>query len=725
MTPPSRRSTPVPDGRRSATPSATLQCCCGRAHLCPALRRNTNIIEAVEKDAHTAAQLGQALLARYEAYKADAERDRLELLSRITRLEMENRMLEAANAAKIQENRALLDQLETLNTTVSDADARIRLLETNLLSSNHTVRRLESTAARASDAERHLALLEQEQNHLLEELRSAREDARSHSLHFKEAQRGVTDMQDQLDRLEAEALQERERHAEIVQRMERQREVEKQLDAAAGRLKGAAATRSLQGDGKNNKIVGHFVRDLLQDNANLQLGVAELRELLQNSNDEVQLLREQLVYQQPIAEEHFTSPSSTLKAELEGKLDDRPHHTGPALSQELHIHHHYHAPPTPKPSKKLKRTKTGLLPVGICTPRTSLSAPGTPPQATSQWGGHLPSSPTAPALLSHAKNEDLTPTTSKPPPVWTALSHLQSELDYSSSVPSSPLANHKAVFDSDPPAVMVSSPVTSLDPLSPPWLASHAKQASLTSSHSFQSLAFLDSEPDLPPLPREPIREEDESRAARGSGEPSSDGYYTDHMERGTTSIMPRRNLRRTASHESIMSLSGGLDIHTLQSRPSQMTLRPLGGADAVVTGVVAQPTLSRSSNKRSDVALRDNFAGLMSPRTVSSPTSSSQRKIRGWTAWRPWGGSDPAEADASCPQPATAEAISEAPVTPQKKEKEKEKDSGRSPGINQPGSIPGFQEYWASQKRKGAPAQVTATAIDRDALNEGLEGLT
>lgn len=645
---------------------------------------------------------------------------------------MDNRALEASNAAKIQENRALLDQLETLNTSVSDSDAKIRLLETNLLSSNQSVRRLESAAARASDAERHLALLEQEQDRLHEELRSTREDARSHALRFKEAQRGVTDMQDQLDRLEAEAAQERERHADAIKRMERQRDVEKQLDTAAGRLKGAAATRSLQGDSKNNKIVGHFVRDLLQDNANLQLGIAELRELLENSNDEIQTLREQLMYHEPAEDDHFASPASTLKAELEGKLDDRPHHIGPALSQELHIHHHYHAAPTPKPAKKLRRTRTGLLPLGVCTPPTSLSAPGTPPQAGSEWGGRLTSSPTAPALLSHASQEDLTPTTSKPPPVWSALSHLQT--DYSSSVPSSPIGHQRAVFDSDPPTSMA-SPVTSLDPLSPPWAATHVKQPSVASSRSFQSLACLDSEPELPPMPRQSIPEEDESRYDDGYGEPadlapSSDSICTDDIDTRPSSIMSsRRNLRRTASHESIMSLSGGLDIHTLQARPSQMTLRPLGGADAVVTGVVAQPTLSRSSNKRSDVALRDNFAGLKSPRTVSSPVS-SHSKLRGWTAWRPWGGSGPPEPDASSPSPATHETAaaapeaSVAPVTPQKPGKDRElRDMDRSPGINQPGAIPGFQEYWASQKRKGAPAQVNAHVIDRDALNDGLEG--
>lgn len=35
-----------------------LHCCCGRID-CALLRRNSSILEAVEKDVHTAAQLGQ------------------------------------------------------------------------------------------------------------------------------------------------------------------------------------------------------------------------------------------------------------------------------------------------------------------------------------------------------------------------------------------------------------------------------------------------------------------------------------------------------------------------------------------------------------------------------------------------------------------------------------------------------------------------------------------
>ncbi|KND94960.1 hypothetical protein TOPH_00011 [Tolypocladium ophioglossoides CBS 100239] len=698
--------------------SAALHCCCGRVD-CILLKRNCSLLETVERDVHTAAQLGQALLARHEAYMADAERDRLELTSRIERLELDKLDLEAANASRIEENRNLLDQLEALNNTISDSDTRIKSLEASLLSSQQTVRRLEAAATRAADAERHIAVLEDEQDKLHEELQSTKDDARTHAQRFKEAQRGILDMQDQLERIENEARQERQRHAEAVERMERQREIDKQLDMAAGRLKGAAATKSFQAQNNGNKIVGHFVRDLLQDNANLQLGIAELREMLINSNDEIQSLREQLMFHQPVPQD--AGPASTLEAELEPLQDsNRP-------SQELHIHHHYHVPPKPD-TKKQRKKRHGLLP-GVFTP-PALSAPSSPGRP-SKWG--ITSSPTAPALLSRAAG-DTTPTLSRPRNSWAGSSNPPSE--FSSSVPSSPNQRSRifdsAFTDSDP----LASPATSIDPMSPTWRASHSKRPSVASSRSFQSLSLsiMESVPDTPSglqsghhkYNAHTIQEEDEDHEdlpqlgqtpelVVENASPVEDST-TEDSEYSRDDIMPYLRLRRAASHESIMSLTGGLDIHTLKSRPSQMTLRPLGGADAVVTGVTAQPTLSRVSGKRSDVALRDHFAGFQSPRSVSGPMSQpfspgsspgsqgGSRSFGKWVGWRPWGGG-------SSPNAASG------PLKPP----DKERDASRPPGINQPGAIPGFQQFWAAQKRKGAPAKVTPETVDRDALVDGL----
>ncbi|RDA84353.1 hypothetical protein CP532_2586 [Ophiocordyceps camponoti-leonardi (nom. inval.)] len=709
--------------------TSTLYCCCGRVD-CVFLKKNCSILETVEKDVHTAAQLGQALLARHEAYMADAERDRLELTDRIEKLERDKQGLEAVNADKIEENRSLLDQLEALNSTISDSDIKIKVLEASLLSSQQAVRRLEAAAARAADAERHIAVLEEEQAKLHLELRSTRDDARTHAQRFKEAQRGILDMQDQLERMEEEARQESQRHAEVIGRMERQREIDRQLDTAAGRIKGAAATKTLQEQKSSNKIVGHFVRDLLEDNANLQLAMAELREMLMSSNDEIQLLRDQIMHHQPMCQEE-NGPPLTLKDELETA------HDMASLSQELHIHHHYHAVRSPRKQdvRKPRKRRHGFLP-SACTPPATLS-----PKPSAHWAPV--SSPAVPALLS-ATVGDTTLVAPRPRHSWGGMSSMVS--DFSSSAPNSPPSKRASVvFDQTVvDADGVASPATSFDPMSPTWGAMQSKRSSGGSSRSFQSMSMsvMETGPVTPcgkqsarhAFPENTIHEEDEdedgsSSQAHGKGPElpvervtSIEDAIVDASEDQKSDATTCVRLLRAPSHESIMSLAGGLEIHTLRSRPSQMTLRRLGGADAVVTGVTARPTLSHASGKRSDAALRDHFAGLHSPRSVSSPQrpspSSSPASVGGagpfgrLVGWRPWasGGS----------RPSSPLNLSKPPD--KDKDKDKDKDAGRVPGINQPGAIPGFQHYWAAQKRKGAPAKVTAEVVDQDALHEGLQ---
>ncbi|KAL7907306.1 hypothetical protein GGI35DRAFT_455975 [Trichoderma velutinum] len=655
----------------------------------------------------------QALLARHEAYMADAELDRQRLNARIDRLQLDKQELEANNAAKSEENNELIEQLELLNTTIFDSDAKIKSLEASLLSSQQAIRRLESAAARAAEADQHLKILEEEQDKLSGELRASKEEARSHAQRFKEAQRGILDMQDQLERMEKEARLERQRHDEMMEKVERQREVEKHLDVAAVRLKGAAASKSITEHRQGSKIVGHFVRDLLQDNANLQLGMAELREMLISSNDEIQVLREQLMFHQPLADGF--SPASTLKAELEPSLfeNSRP-------PQEFHIHHHYHV--AKQETRKPKKKRQGLLP-GIFTPPAAISSRSSSPGPGFQR--RLVSSPTRP-VLSHTGG-DTTPITASSS-TWHEFS---TPSEMSSSLPTSPRIFDHSGAETD----SLMSPTTSYDPMSPTWRASHRKRASAASSCSFQSLSIIDIEPSTAGIQTQNpyrfssgvIHEEDEdvhtsapATATEQDAPKDEPALEEDDADENTYAAAarpiptPSSGLRRVASHESIMSLSGGLDIHTLQIRPSQMTLRPLGGADAVVTGVIAQPTLSTKYSKRSDAALRDNFAGFQIPKRSSTPTSdmsasSSQTSRNGtgglgrWVGWRPWGGAD--TVSQSLPK-----AVEKAPPKP----------PNRAPGINQPGAIPGFQEYWISQQRKGAPSRVAATAatIDNGSLS-------
>ncbi len=695
---------------------------------------------------------------------ADAERDRVELTTRIGQLEMDKRALEEETARKEEENSSLSSQLELLNAAVADSETRIMSLEATLQSSQQAVRRLESAAARAADMERHLAIMEAEQASLQSSLIDSESESRSALQRWRKAERSISDLQVQLERMEREAEEERERHAEVMGRMERQRAMERGLDTAAGRLKGAAAvtlTKTLN-DGRaggGGSVISHFVRDLLQDNANLQWGMAELREMLANSNDEIQMLRDQLMMHQPLAGDDI-SPASTLRAELE------PPPIVPSISQELHIHHHYHvAKPDPKRPKKRRQG----LSTGIFTPPAA--TPSTPPSG--------PWRLTHPAV--HAPKDSMS-TVSCLSNRWSVFSDQPSEFA-PSSVPSSPISNPRnSVFDRCIPEDAVPiSPTTSIDPTSPTWRAAHRKNSSHVSARSM-SMGLVeaislpaDHTPDIFPAgymnnPVIPKLDSTPNSPAGGSvavatatSEPASstipdDASISTDTETPTNidslpdfgvpdtdpehgyavltnvDFSPRRpTLHRAVSHESIMSLKGGLDIHTLKIRPSQLSLRPLGAitADTGLSAVTARPTISTGigNGKRGSMVLRDSLAlGQLPPRNriVSGP-SGLQSTVDAWgsgklgrlVSWRPWGGS-PNNSPSTTTEGGAADA--QGSPTERKSKNARERDALRAAGINQPGVIPGFDEYWATHQRRGPPTHVHPDTVDRDALREVLE---
>jgi len=662
----------------------------------------------------------QTLLARHEAYMASAERDRAELTARIEQLEHDYAELEVRNKIAVDENQSLRDELETLNDTVKDADTKIELLEAALRDSQREAQRLEGAAERAANLERQIALLEEEQLSLQNTLVSTQEEARSAMHRWKQAERGIIDLQEQLERMEKEARQERERHVEVIGRMERQRAMEKELDTAAGRLKGAAAVRSMTDSRNGRNVVSHFVRDLLQDNANLQLGIAELREMLVNSNDEIQMLREQLLSHQPILN-HENSSVTTLRAELEQKEPPAP--DPPRVQQELHIHHHYHV--THKPDSKRTKKKRHALTTGMFTP------PGTAAnsQSVAQTSRWQVSRGLGTALVPHLSKESTTAVPMTPTGRWSLVAETPSDFA-PSSAPSSPQSIKRAsMFDRGVTELSSpASPTTSIDPTSPLWRSTHRKQTSEISTRSISATLFPHptkepQQPQLQPYANCPTTTQsynppnhlnnlvlNEGFASTLSRAPYTTYDMPDHTQTvvdppgnttvhssSTVEIEPddtqrqassynpasqtteeqfdqilaqrprRRELRRVISHESIMSLSNGLDIHTLKARPSQLTLQPLGltAAGTNVSAVTARPTISRAGGdaKRGSVYLRDvgkqalprqrgpaSAAARWGSRVVSGPLPqrpsaerNPSRQISNSTLgklvnWRPWG---------------------------------------------------------------------------------------
>jgi len=700
----------------------------------------------------------QALLVRHEAYMVDAERDRAEMGAKIEKLETDKRELEAVNAKTIEENRTLLDQLEGMNSTVSESEAHIKALEATLQSTHQELRRLEDLASRTLELEMQLASLEQEQVMLQRTIVTTEAEERSAMQRWKTAERHLLDLQDQLERIERETREERERHVEVLGRMERQRAVERELDTAAGRLKGAAAMTANGRNGSN--VVSHFVKDILQDNANLQLGIVELREMLMNSNDEVQSLREQLLMHQPIEDQGDGSAASTLKTELASK-DPEPR----VVNQAVHIHHHYHAPK----KEDIRRPKKKRSPINtaIFTPPRTMS-PRTPGR----------NHETASAILSQTSVTIPTPIT--PNNRWSIQSGQMSDFA-PSSVPSSPqsMYRHSGLFDRglDLDSSRPTSPSSSVDPMSPQFAPHrHRKRPSEVSVRSFVPPVNFqpgnviheedDDVEDIEDLqtPSMPSMEDDLSPSdmSNDSNHASSTFNYNNHLENQdvhhewSTSFQP--SLRRSTSHESILSISG-LDIHTLKSRPSQLTitgrgLHPRSRLNTptstlsidTLTGssmITAHPTLSRHGHD-SSAYLRSSigqpYTSNQDTRSIHSGHSGNSgnsnsasadgigKKVGGWVFGR-WGVSPTTSPSPKTPKPAT-------PTTPQIRvvsspnlprpppsvpKKREELDPlrlfmGRPPGINQKGPVPGFLK-----KVDKAPSVVSPVMVDREALKEVL----
>lgn len=664
----------------------------------------------------------QALLVRHEAYMVDAERDRLEMSAKIEKLETDKRELEAENAKTIQENRGLLDQLEGMTGSVAESEAHVKALEATLQSTHQELRRLEGLASRTHDLEVQLAALEQEQELLQRTIAMTEAEEKSAIQRWRKAERHLNDLQDQLERIEREAREERERHVEVLGRMERQRAVEKELNTAAGRLKGAAAMTA--GNGRNgSNVVSHFVKDILQDNANLQLGIVELREMLMNSNDEVQTLREQLLLHQPMIDDNDNgSEPPTLKAELNPQDDE----TGPAesklVSQALHIHHHYHAPK--KEEIRRPKKKRTAINTAIFTPPRNMS-PRTPGR----------SQETTSAILSQTSVTIPTPLT--PSNRWSMASGAMSDFA-PSSVPSSPqsMYRHSGLFDRgfDVDSSRPTSPGSSVDPMSPQFPAHrHRKRGSEVSTRSLA--AVVNFQPD------NVIHEEDDDIEEitdlqtpsmpslvddASPSDMSNDSNYVDIHEEWSTSFQP--TLRRSTSHESILSVSG-IDIHTLKSQPSQLTITRRGlqprtrlsspssmlSNDTLTSSsmVTARPTLSRQGHNstaylRSSMGTSNN-SDARSINSSSSTESGIGKKVGGWVFGR-WGMS-PAKSTDNLKAKVTSippQRVVSQPVDPLAA------FMGRPPGVNQRGPIPGFVK-----RNEKAPSSVKPAIVDHDALRE------
>lgn len=277
----------------------------------------------------------QALLARHEEYMAEAEEERRKMAMNVEKLELDKRQLQDTNRIQIEENVKLKKELETLGKIASESDRHVANLNSTLETTHQELRKLSSFAIRATDLERQLIANESERGNLQYQLTVCENDGQSAIQRCTNAERTIERLQDQLDRIDVEARDERERHVDMVARLEKRRTVEEDMEGTVLRSRGAATVGRVK---RGSGIVPNFVKDIMQDNANLQVGITELREMLRNSNLEIENLRQQtLLHPSPVTDNLVGIKTSDLMSEMTKKAPME------ALP-EVHVHHHYHIP---------------------------------------------------------------------------------------------------------------------------------------------------------------------------------------------------------------------------------------------------------------------------------------------------------------------------------------------------------------------------------------------
>ena len=319
----------------------------------------------------------QALLARHEEYMAEAEEERRKMATNVEKLELDRRQLQDVNRIHVRENGDLLNEIKTLGETAAESDIHIGNLTATLESTHHELRKMSSLASRATDLETQLVASESERGHLQHQLSACENDKQSALQQWKNAEHTVGRLQDQLDRIELEAKEERERHVEIVTRLEKRRTVEEAMESTALKSRGAATVGRIK---RSSGIVPNFVKDIMQDNANLQVSIAELRDMLKSSNLEIERLRQEISLQSlAMADSAVETKTTDLMSEITKKASTE-------TLPEVHVHHHYHAPlkvvgtvrgkssDHRRPRRRPDITVSGSTPTsGVQAPQTSSS----------------------------------------------------------------------------------------------------------------------------------------------------------------------------------------------------------------------------------------------------------------------------------------------------------------------------------------------------------------
>ncbi|KAI5817344.1 hypothetical protein BZA77DRAFT_310394 [Pyronema omphalodes] len=569
----------------SLSPTVAV-CCCG-SDSCESLRKTQTMLQDLENQMRIAGTLGKALLNRHERSMAEAESREREASNTISKLEETNSKLEAENLNTKEENEKLIEALERLTSDMVLSELRVKELQQDLDATHAELSRVSAHAARTAVLEAQLAVLESEQAELRNTIATTREEEIAARHRWQRAEKQLAELENQLDRILQEHNVEKVRSENIRERLE-QRKLQLQRE----------------GNGSNpmadKGALSRFMKEILAENGHLQLGIAELRDLLAQSQEEVDKLRHQLENFESSNIQHAPLPDRILSPSLSMELATGA--TAAAAGAAISVVHHHHHYPTPAAPKQLHQ-KPRLRPKKKRTPAVEhlnalriknleSSGPSSAPSGSKRWS--------------------------------------TSTGAYSSSPPSS--FRESSIFDRYETEDASSRPTSVDSNYPPPWPKKptwgHARYPSnapppFTILHTTEEISES-SEPSGSPIV-----------GNNGFNNTGFDGDYE----------APRPALRRMRSHDSILSIKLDQHQHHQSLAPPGEYLSATLSVSRKSSGSFNTPIVQRvevgevHSNFHVSIGAYDRLRGLQEARRRSSGVSGTnaaagsedQRKKSGW----------------------------------------------------------------------------------------------
>lgn len=217
---------------------------------------------------------------------------------------------------------------------------------------------------------------------------TTKEEERAAVARWRRAERQLAELENQLERIQREHTLERARSKNILERMEQR----KLASQRAGTFPTVLAA--------DKNAISRFMKEILAENGHLQLGVAELRDMLAQSQEEVRMLREKL---EVMGNDHHIQVDSG-RSPLSMELARSPSQQSTTAAGVVVHHHHYHALPGNKgkaikpPIRRPKKKKSIPVDHNIDTLRVQGFDSASSSRAPKRWStstGALSSSPTS------------------------------------------------------------------------------------------------------------------------------------------------------------------------------------------------------------------------------------------------------------------------------------------------------------------------------------------